>query len=244
VPGLDLADAIPSVHAASKAAASNQSVDPITGRYSNDLVKNDTDTDNNPGQPGDPKTPILYTGTGMPVRIHMAFAGGSANAPGVFTIHGHQWQEEPWTNNSTSLGSNLFSQIFGMEQIVPYQVLNVLLDYAGGKDGVKGDYLYEMFQQKATSQGGMWGLLRVQDVSVVITQASTTQVAGSVMVKPGTTMPTLVTVTSTSGIACIDIMVNPNGSWACSIGSSVGMTAGSPLTATTAQGGSYTAIVR
>jgi hypothetical protein len=126
-----------------------------------------------------------------------------------------------------------------MEQIVPYQVLNALLDYAGGATLVKGDYLYEMFQQQAISQGGLWGLLRVQDVSVVITQASTTQVSGSVMVKPGTTPPTSVTVTPASGTGC-SATVNSNGSWSCSMSS----TAGTKVTATTAQGGSYTATVR
>ena len=197
----------------------------IPDRYSNSLVG------------GDPETPILYTSAGMPVRIHLAFAGGTASFPGVFTIHGHHWQEEPWTQDGSRLGSNPLSQTFGMEQMVPYQVLNALLDSAGGADRVSGDYLYEMFRDNATY--GMWGLLRVQDVSVVISQASTTEIAGSVMVKPGATMPTSVGVTPVSGSGC-NATVNSNGSWSCSMSSPVGTS----VTATTAQGGSYTTTVR
>ncbi|HEV3041508.1 MAG TPA: hypothetical protein VHA33_27340 [Candidatus Angelobacter sp.] len=218
-----LAQLIPSLRSA---AASQPEY--IPERYSNSLVG------------GDPETPILYTSAGMPVRIHMAFAGGTAVFPGVFNIHGHHWQEEPWVREGSRLGFNSLSQTLGMEQVVPYQVLNTLLDSAGGADRVSGDYLYEMFRDNA--QNGMWGLLRVQDVSVVISNASTTQIAGSVMVKPGTTMPTSVTVTPASGSGC-SATVNSNGSWSCSMSSS----AGTKVTATAQSGsssGSYTATVR
>jgi len=215
-----LAEFIPTLQA--KAAGQP---DYVPKRYSNSLVG------------GEPETPILYTSAGMPVRIHMAFAGGTAVFPGVFTIHGHHWQEEPWTHDGSRLGFNPLSQTFGMEQMVPYQVLNALLDSAGGADRVSGDYLYEMFQGNA--QNGMWGLLRVQDVAVVISQASTTQIAGSVLVKPGATMPTSVIVKPVSGSGC-NAPVNSDGSWSCSVSSS----AGTSVTATTAQGGSYTTTVR
>ncbi|HKD80563.1 MAG TPA: hypothetical protein VKH81_12775 [Candidatus Angelobacter sp.] len=205
--------------------------DYIPQRYSNSLVKND----GNPS--GDPETPILYTGAGMPVRIHMAFAGGTAVFPGVFNIHGHHWQEEPWTDDGTRLGFNPLSQTFGLEQMVPYQVLNALLDSAGGADLVSGDYLYEMFMGNA--QNGMWGLLRVQDVSVVISKATTTQIAGSVMVKPGTTEPTIVNIKTGAGASC-NAKIQPNGNWSCPVNSPIG----TQVTASTAQGGSYTATVR
>ena len=204
------------------ASAPPTTLPPAAERYANSLVN------------GDPQTPILVAPAGIPVRIRLVFAGGTSTTPIVFNVHGHHWQEEPWTQQSTVLGFNRASQTFGAEQIVPNQVSNFLLEKAGGSQLVSGDYLYEAAQ--AQGEFGMWGLLRVQDTAIIITGASTTTVKGRVMVKPGTAIPSSVAITGAAQ-AC---PVQPDGSWSCA----GAFTAGNAVTATTANGGSFTATVR
>jgi hypothetical protein len=199
-------------------------------RYANALVK------------GDPETPILLSAAGSPARVRLVFAGGVATFPGAFNIHGHQWQEEPWTQASTVLGDNPLSQVFGAEAVVPYQTSNFLLKSAGGAHMVSGDYLYELFQN---ANNGLWGLLRVQDVTVIInstelnTNTKQAEIKGSVMVKPGVGMPPTVTVTGNS-TSCTAQVAPATGSWSCS----GAFANGTNVTAKSPAGGSYTATVR
>jgi hypothetical protein len=199
-------------------------------RYANALVH------------GDPETPILLSAAGSPAHVRLVFAGGSATFPGAFNIHGHQWREEPWTHASTVLGDNPLSQVFGAEAVVPYQTSNFLLKSAGGAHIVSGDYLYELFQQ---ANLGLWGLLRVQDVTVIInstelnTNTKQAEIKGSVMVKPGVGIPPTVTVTGNS-TSCTAQVAPATGSWSCS----GAFANGTNVTATSPAGGSYTATVR
>jgi hypothetical protein len=136
--------------------------------------------------PADPVTPIFRAAAGTPVRFRLVMPSTStvAQAPFVFRIHGHGWQEEPYIHQGTRIGSNDRSQFFGAQQVVPYESFNFVLDQAGGPFNVKGDYLYETFQQ--SSGLGTWGLFRVEDGLVAVTSATRT---GNVLTLSGIHQP-------------------------------------------------------
>ncbi|MEO7660128.1 MAG: hypothetical protein ABIV48_10985, partial [Pyrinomonadaceae bacterium] len=75
---------------------------------------------------------------------------------------GHIWQQEPYVNNSTGIGSNPLSEwkgtMYGPGASNHFDVIPV--NGAGGARRVTGDYLYRTV---APSQfdGGMWGIFRV-----------------------------------------------------------------------------------
>ncbi|HEX8719623.1 MAG TPA: hypothetical protein VF736_03185, partial [Pyrinomonadaceae bacterium] len=77
--------------------------------------------------------------------------------------HGHIWEEEPYTNNSSALGSNPFSEWKGAQYGVGagshFDLL--LRNGAGGYFRVAGDYLYRT-QSSTQFDGGLWGIFRVQ----------------------------------------------------------------------------------
>jgi hypothetical protein len=77
-------------------------------------------------------------------------------------VHGHIWQEEPYTNNSTRIGSNPLSEWKGAQQgHGPSNAINVVLENgAGGAFKVKGDYLYRT-QSSFQFDNGIWGIFRV-----------------------------------------------------------------------------------
>jgi hypothetical protein len=113
---------------------------------------------------GDPATPVFTARAGTPVRFRLVDPGGHARA-GVFNLHGHVWQREPYlagTVASQVIGNNPVSEYRGAQEglgavnhfdIVPQ-------NGAGGAFRVPGDYL---FRDQASFQldGGRWGLLRV-----------------------------------------------------------------------------------
>lgn len=219
-------------------AAPQAQVGQMAERYSNNLI----------GEKH-PETPILHVVAGAPVRLRYVFAGGYTTFQGTFEVHGHQWEEEPWMAGSTILGHNPQSQVFGGEQIAPYQTSNFLLASAGGKARVPGDYVYEVF---ARANNGLWGLLRVEETSIVIhnarirsTNPDVASIEGSVSVAPGVKMPKQITVAeevdasgSGSGdgtVASCIAEVNADGSWSCT---------GPFKRGTTVTAGSYSAVVR
>jgi hypothetical protein len=112
-----------------------------------------------PGTPiGDPKTPIFTATAGDPVRFRVLQPGGDSVGGNImFEIHGHSWQQEPWTNSSSALGNNPKSNVFGADILVPHKALNILINSAGGPDKVPGDYLYYSF----LAGDGAWGIFRV-----------------------------------------------------------------------------------
>lgn len=110
----------------------------------------------------DPETPVFMSTVGADVRLRVLHPGGHARNH-VFQVHGHGWQEEPFTNNSTVMGNNTWSQWIGAEPgIGAGSHLNLLLtNGAGGYYGTPGDYLYRD-QSSFQFDGGLWGIFRVQ----------------------------------------------------------------------------------
>ena len=110
----------------------------------------------------DPETPVFMSTVGADVRLRVLHPGGHARNH-VFQVHGHGWQEEPFTSNSTVMGKNTWSQWIGAEPgIGAGSHLNLLLtNGAGGYYGTPGDYLYRD-QSSFQFDGGLWGIFRVQ----------------------------------------------------------------------------------
>ncbi|HET9532981.1 MAG TPA: copper oxidase, partial [Blastocatellia bacterium] len=110
---------------------------------------------------GDPQTPIFTAKAGTPVRFRVLQSGGHQRN-NVFLLHGHVWQEEPWINGSTRIGSNPLSEFYGNQwgfgasanfNIVPQ-------NGAGGKFRITGDFLYKTLSG-FQFDGGLWGIFRV-----------------------------------------------------------------------------------
>lgn len=110
---------------------------------------------------GDPKTPIYTVGAGVPVRIRLLQAGGHSRN-GVFTVYGHVWDREPYTNNSTRIGPNPLSPWEGAHMGVgPTNHFDLRLrNGAGGAAAATGDFLFRD-QTGPGLDGGLWGILRV-----------------------------------------------------------------------------------
>jgi hypothetical protein len=110
---------------------------------------------------GDPVTPVFTAMVGQQVRMRLVHPGGHARN-NVFMLHGHIWEEEPYVNSSTQLGSNPLSEWKGAQYgIGPGSHFDFLLkNGAGGAFGVPGDYLFRTFDS-FQFDGGIWGLFRV-----------------------------------------------------------------------------------
>jgi hypothetical protein len=116
---------------------------------------------------GVPCTPIFQARAGTPVRFRVVFPGGICtlgNLGAAFEIEGHVWQDEPYFQDDTMRkpevqGENPLSNRRGMQQILPYEAINILLPSAGGTFKVPGDYLYNTYQR--SQPNGSWGLFRV-----------------------------------------------------------------------------------
>jgi manganese oxidase len=111
---------------------------------------------------GDPQTPIFTAQAGQAVRFRILNANGHMRN-NVFNLHGHFWQEEPYTNNSKSIGSNPLSEVkgalYGIGPSSHYEVIPS--NGAGGGRRVPGDYLYRT-QESFMFDGGLWGIFRVK----------------------------------------------------------------------------------
>ncbi|HEX8336845.1 MAG TPA: hypothetical protein VF621_08945, partial [Pyrinomonadaceae bacterium] len=109
----------------------------------------------------DPVTPIFTARAGEQVRFRILHPGGHARN-NVFQLHGHIWEEEPYTSNSTVLGSNPLSNWQGSQYGVgPGSHFDVMLkNGAGGMFTQPGDYLYRD-QGSFPFDGGLWGIFRV-----------------------------------------------------------------------------------
>ena len=114
---------------------------------------------------GDPVTPIFTAKAGTPARFRLVDPGGKQRT-GVFQLHGHIWQREPYlagTVPSQTIGNNPISEFRGSQE--GFSAQNhfdiVLQNGAGGAFKIPGDYLFRS-QTAALTDGGQWGLLRVQ----------------------------------------------------------------------------------
>ena len=115
----------------------------------------------------DPQTPIFSAAGGMKVRFRFVNPSGQQM---LSDIHGHHWQEEPWSADSSKIADNPYSEIMGAYFLGPVHALNLVVDSAGGAGGTPGDYLYHDFIATVFDYS-MWGLFRVEppakDVVVV-----------------------------------------------------------------------------
>jgi hypothetical protein len=111
---------------------------------------------------GDPQAPIFTAQAGQAVRFRILNANGHMRN-NVFNLHGHFWQDEPFTNNSKSIGDNPLSEfkgtLYGIGPSSHYEVIPV--NGAGGARRVPGDYLYRT-QESFMFDGGIWGIFRVK----------------------------------------------------------------------------------
>lgn len=110
---------------------------------------------------GDPVTPVFTAKKGTAIRFRVLQPGGHARNH-VFQVHGHVWEEEPYINGSTQIGSNPLSEWKGAQMgHGPTNHFDVVAKHgAGGNFGIAGDYLYRD-QASFQFDGGLWGILRV-----------------------------------------------------------------------------------
>ena len=135
-------------------------------------------------------TPRFIAEPGVPLRIRLLHPGGGGKTES-FNLHGHVWQEEPYTDYSNKLGYNPTSEWFGFrDQIGPLNSFDLLIRKAGGRDSIQGDYLYGSMLNESFN-GGIWGIMSVTDevnVDVVASQdtGNRTSIQGVVSVHPKT----------------------------------------------------------
>jgi manganese oxidase len=111
------------------------------------------------GPCGDPETPVFTAKAGTPVRFRVLQPAGHPRQHG-FTLFGHHWNFEPWTNDSTAQGHNPQTfEVGSYSGIGPTRHLNILTT-AGGLFRKAGDYLYRS-QESGQFTNGLWGLFRV-----------------------------------------------------------------------------------
>ena len=110
---------------------------------------------------GDPQTPVFRANAGTPVRFRLFGPLGLADNQNVFELTGHQWQFEPYADNSSRIGSNPASLSTGTQSgYGTTSHFDVVVDKAGGTFSVPGDYLYRSWPNGQYSTGG-WGVFRV-----------------------------------------------------------------------------------
>jgi hypothetical protein len=110
---------------------------------------------------GDFETPVFVAGAGTPVRFRVLNPGGVNDQ--IFEIAGHNWQEEPYTANSTEIGDNPLSQWQGARMgHGPRNHFDAVIKSAGGTEKVPGDYLYRTHTALGF-RSGMWGVFRVSE---------------------------------------------------------------------------------
>ncbi|HSD45620.1 MAG TPA: hypothetical protein VLB87_03325, partial [Pyrinomonadaceae bacterium] len=109
---------------------------------------------------GDPKTPIFTANPGDRVRFRMTHPLGTGDSQ-VFTVHGHNWQRNPYQKNSLIIGSNNLSQWLGSrDNHGSSDHFDLVIDRAGGTFAKPGDYLYTAYLPDQASLGA-WGVFRV-----------------------------------------------------------------------------------
>jgi hypothetical protein len=115
---------------------------------------------------GDPATPVFTAKVATPVRFRLAEPTPGRARNGVFSLHGHVWQREPYVAGavpSQSIGNNPTSEYRGVQEGLGtgnhFDI--VLQNGAGGAFKIPGDYLFRD-QASFPLDGGRWGLMRVQ----------------------------------------------------------------------------------
>ncbi len=193
----------------------------------------------------DPQTPVFVAEAGKPLRMRVLHPAGFNEQ--VFELHGHTWQEEPYSKGSTKIvDNNPLSQWTGSRDAFgPNSSFDVVLKHAGGNNAVKGDYLFRTFIGGVPADGflnGTWGLLRVgepgKDVVTVTTYCGDPHftIAGVNTVNPANHhMATQVTITG-AGLTIPPIPVDQmTGAWTFT--SNTITTMPTPITVTSNEGG-------
>ena len=118
---------------------------------------------------GDPETPLFVAKAGTPTRFRVLHPAGHGQGS-VFELHGHIWEEEPYTSSSELLGTNTASQWKGSQPgHGPSNHFDAVLKHgAGSLFRVPGDYLYRDYVPWLFHHGN-WGIFRVQPESLVVT---------------------------------------------------------------------------
>ena len=117
--------------------------------YSNDLIGG-----------VDPQTQVFKASPLGPQqgRFHVLMPGGHARGT-VYTLHGHDWQRQPFVNDSSELGYNPLAEYYGSQEGVnPTGHWEFIVNLGGAFD-VTGDYLWQDLAAFGKFQG-LWGLLR------------------------------------------------------------------------------------
>ena len=118
------------------------------------------DIDDGLGQAGDPQTEVYRASPTGPQegRFRVVMPGGHARG-NIYTLHGHEWQRQPYLNRSSEIGDNQDSEYYGTQEGVnPTGHWDFVVDLGGYFD-VIGDYLWRD-QASFGSFQGLWGLLR------------------------------------------------------------------------------------
>ena len=114
---------------------------------------------------GDPATPVFTVAAGQQVRFRVVQPTGHPRQH-AFTLHGHNWFHEAWTNNSTqqwnpALNPEPQSMTIGTQGgHTARRHWNIILPSAGGSFRVAGDYLLRT-QESYQFTDGLWGIFRV-----------------------------------------------------------------------------------
>jgi manganese oxidase len=111
--------------------------------------------------PCDPETPIFSAKAGMEVRFRVVHPAGHPRNHS-FTVFGHDWLTNPWTEDSTVMGYNKDNgnRVGSAYGIGPMRHVNIMIDKAGGDFSIPGDYLYRT-QEGFNLGGGLWGIFCV-----------------------------------------------------------------------------------
>jgi len=146
--------------AGGNASAVNYRTEPFTFRYSGISTTDFSCMTSDQLVNAPPQTPIFNALAGDKVRFRMFHTFGTGTSQ-VFSLHGHNWQRNPYTGNSTVLGEQQLSQWLGSrDNYGSTDHADILVSKAGGEGGVPGDYLYTAFVPIQGSQGP-WGIFRV-----------------------------------------------------------------------------------
>ena len=113
-------------------------------------------------QPCDPETPVMTARPGETVRLEIVHPGGHTRQQGL-ALSGHSWNPHPWSTNSRRFdageGSSARQGVFN--SFGPMMGVSVQVQ-AGGTAKQPMDYLFRS-QASFLFDGGLWGILRVQD---------------------------------------------------------------------------------
>jgi len=118
---------------------------------------------------GDPETPVFSVAAGTGVRFRVVQPTGHPRQHG-FTLNGHNWFHEPWTQNSTVMWSPGVAEppsttIGTQGGSTARRHWNIVLRKAGGLFSQPGDYLFRT-QESFQLTNGLWGIFRVTGLIV------------------------------------------------------------------------------